>query len=205
MQAGSTLGNTISNSRNITGNGRLNLETLYNHSDFLKKVNKKYSQTPKTKTKQNEKKNFQKELTLKADTTQTLLHNQRSKNLRVTALRTDGSRYPLRYKVVDNNKIEILSKDTALIKITVTPKKRKEDQGWYKTLQLGTRFLMMVRNISVNYTNRFNMNVPGFLPNVGNVFGQGKLGGLLSPGLDFAFGATDEGYINKAAQRSHYN
>lgn len=201
LQDGSTLGNTISNSRNITGNGRLNLETLYNHSDFLKKVNKKYSQTPKTKTKQNEKKNFQKELTLKADTTQTLLHNQRSKNLRVTALRTDGSRYPLRYKVVDNNKIEILSKDTARIKITVTPKKRKEDQGWYKTLQLGTRFLMMVRNISVNYTNRFNMNVPGFLPNVGNVFGQGKLGGLLSPGLDFAFGATDEGYINKAAQR----
>lgn len=201
LQDGSTLGNTISNSRNITGNGRLNLETLYNHSAFLKKVNRKYSQTPKSKTKQEEKKNFQKELTLKADTTQTLQHNQRSKNLRVTALRTDGSRYPLRFKVLDNNKIEILSKDTARLKITVTPKKRKEDQGWYKALQMGTRFLMMVRNVSINYTNRFNLNVPGFLPNVGDVFGQGKNSGMLSPGLDFAFGATDEGYVRKAAER----
>lgn len=202
LQDGSTLGNTISNSRNITANGRLNLETLYNHSNFLKKVNRKYSQTPKDKKKQDDlKKNFQKELTLKVDTTQTLQHNQRSKNLRVTALRADGSRYPLRFKVLDNNKIEILSKDTARVKVTVSPKKRKEDQGWYKALQMGTRFMMMVRNVSVNYTNRFNLNVPGFLPNVGNVFGQGKNSGMLSPGLDFAFGATDEGYIRKAAER----
>lgn len=202
LQDGSTLGNTISNSRNITGNGRLNFETLYNHSKFLKQVNKKYSQTPKNKAKQDEqKKNFKKELTLKADTTQTLQHNQRSKHLRVTALRTDGSRYPLRFKVLDNNKIEILSKDTARIKVTVTPKKRKEDQGWYKALQMGTRFLMMVRNVSINYTNRFNLNVPGFLPNVGDVFGQGKNTGMLSPGLDFAFGTTNEGYVRKAAER----
>lgn len=78
LQDGSTLGNTINNSRNITGNGRINFETLYNHSAFLKKVNRKYAQTPKEK-KKDEKKNFQKELQLKADTTQTLTHNQHSK------------------------------------------------------------------------------------------------------------------------------
>lgn len=78
-------------------------------------------------------------MTLKADTTQVLQHNQKSKNLRVTALLPDGSRYPIRYKVVDNNKILILSKDTARLKVTVTPKKRAEDQKWYKALQLGTR------------------------------------------------------------------
>lgn len=200
LQDGSTLGNTINNSRNITGNGRINFETLYNHSAFLKKVNRKYAQTPKEK-KKDEKKNFQKELQLKADTTQTLTHNQHSKNLRVTALRPDGSRYPIRYKVVDNNKILILSQDTAKIKLTISPKKRKEDQGWYKALQMGTRFLMMVRNVSVNYTNRYNLSVPGFMPNVGDVFGQGKNVGGLAPGLDFAFGMTGEGYIHKAAER----
>ena len=202
LENGSTLGNTINNSRNITGNGRLNLETLYNHVPFLKKVNRKYAQTPKDKKKEDTtKKNFQKELTLKADTTQVLQHNQRSKNLRVTALRPDGTRYPLRYKVVDNNKILILSQDTAKLKVTVTPKKRKEDQGWYKALQMGSRFLMMVRNLSINYTNRFSMNVPGFLPQIGDVFGQSKGGSMLAPGLNFAFGATDESYVRKAAER----
>lgn len=202
LEDGSTLGNTIANSRNITGNGRINFETLYNHVPFLKKVNRKYAQTPKDKKKEdNTKKNFQKELKLLSDTTQVLQHNQRSKKLRVTALRPDGTRYPIRYKVVDNNKILILSQDTARIKITVTPKKRTEYQGWYKALQMGTRFLMMVRNVSVNYTNRFNMNIPGFMPQIGDVFGQGKNAGMFAPGLNFAFGATDEGYVRKAAER----
>ena len=202
LEDGSTLGNTIANSRNITGNGRINFETLYNHVPFLKKVNRKYAQTPKDKKKgDNTKKKFQKELKLLSDTTQVLQHNQRSKKLRVTALRPDGTRYPIRYKVVDNNKILILSQDTARIKITVTPKKRTEYQGWYKALQMGTRFLMMVRNVSVNYTNRFNMNIPGFMPQIGDVFGQGKNAGMFAPGLNFAFGATDEGYVRKAAER----
>ncbi|WP_337577365.1 cell surface protein SprA [Prevotellamassilia timonensis] len=202
LEDGSTLGNTIANSRNITGNGRINFETLYNHVPFLKKVNRKYAQTPKDKKKgDNTKKNFQKELKLLSDTTQVLQHNQRSKKLRVTALRPDGTRYPIRYKVVDNNKILILSQDTARIKITVTPKKRTEDNGWYKALQMGTRFLMMVRNVSVNYANRFNMNIPGFMPQIGDVFGQGKNAGMFAPGLNFAFGATDEGYVRKAAER----
>lgn len=195
-------GNTISNSRSITGNGRLNLETLYNHSKFLKEVNRKYSQTPRAKSKEDEaKKRFEKEVVLKADTTQTLVHNQRTRNVRVTALRTDGKRYPLRFKIVDANKIEILSRDTARIKVAVVPRKRKEDQGWFKFAQAGTRFLMMLRSVSVNYTNKYNLNLPGFLPDVGDVFGQRKGGGAMAPGLDFAFGFTGEDYIRRATDR----
>ena len=200
LEDGTSMGNTINNSRNITGNARLNLETLYNHSAFLKKVNRKYSATPQTKKNEKDNKNFTKEIVLKSDTTQTLQHNQRTKKVRVTAQRPDGSRYPLRYRILDNNKILILSQDTARIKITVTPRKRKEDQGWYKALQMGTRFLMMVRNVSVNYTNKYNLNLPGFLPEVGDIFGQRSSSGL-TPGLDFAFGFTGESYIRKAADR----
>jgi len=202
LEDGTSYGNTVSNSRSITGNGRINFETLYNHVPFLKKVNRKYAATPKEKGKKEDekKKNFQKEITLKSDTTQVLQHNQKSKKLRVTALRPDGSRYPLRYRVVDNNKILILSQDTARLKVTVTPRKRTEDAGWYKALQMGSRFLMMVRNVSVSYSNKFNLSLPGFMPEIGDVFGQAKNGGL-TPGLDFAFGLTGEGYVQKAADR----
>ena len=202
LEDGTSMGNTISNSRNITGNSRINLETLYNHVPFLKKVNRKYSQTPRGDKGKEKPRNVQKEIVLKADTTQTLIHNLKTKKLRVTALRPDGSRYPLRYKVTDANKLLILSQDTARLKITVTPGKRPEDQGWYKALQLGTRFLMMVRNVSVNYSNKFNTTLPGFLPQVGDVFGQrsGAAGGM-APGLDFAFGLTGSDYIRRAADR----
>ncbi len=199
LESGTTLGNTISNSRSVTGNGRLNMETLYNHSKFLKEVNKKFSSSSQKK-KEQPKKNFMKELRLSADTLTALQHNQKSKKVRVTALRADGSRYPLRYKVDDANKITILSQDTARLKITVAPRKRKEEMGWYKALQIGTRVLMMVRSVSVNYSNKFNMSVPGFLPQAGDVFGQ-RSGGGLAPGLDFAFGFTGEKFIDKAADK----
>ena len=121
----------------------------------------------------------------------------------MTAIRADGSRYPLRYKVTDANKILILSQDTAKVKVTVRPNKRAEDQTWYKALQMGTRFLMMVRSVSVNYSNKFNMTLPGFLPQVGDVLGQRKAtgGNGMAPGLDFAFGLTGNDYIRRAADR----
>ena len=201
---GTSMGHTIANSRNVTANGKLNLETLYNHVPFLKTVNKKFASAPKDPKKgeaDKEKKNFEKEIVLKADTTQELQHNQRSKQLRVVALRPDGSRYPLRYKVVDNNKILILSRDTARIKVLVSPKKRLEDQQWYKGLQLGSRILMAVRNVSLTYSRKNNLSLPGFLPEVGDAFGQTGGAAGMAPGLDFAFGLAGESYIQRAADR----
>lgn len=39
------------------------------------------------------------------------------------------------------------------------------------------------------------------MPNIGDVFGQGKGPAGLAPGLDFAFGMTGEDYVRKAADR----
>ena len=43
LEDGSTLGNSIRNQRTINVNGKLNMETLYNHSTFLKEANKRFS------------------------------------------------------------------------------------------------------------------------------------------------------------------
>ncbi|MBR1593749.1 MAG: cell surface protein SprA [Alloprevotella sp.] len=204
LESGTSMGHTIANSRDMGGNLRLNMETLYNHVNFLKETNKKFASSSRSSTKKktddDNKKNFEKEIELKADTTVTVQHNQRSKKLQVTAIRADGTRMKIRYKSLDNNRIEILTQDTARLKLTIRPKRRTEDQPWYKMAQYGARFLMMVRNVSVNYSNKYSMNVPGFLPRIGDVFGQNS-GGSLSPGLDFAFGTAGESYIERAAER----
>ncbi len=223
---GSTLGNTISNNRQITINSTLNMETLYNHSPFLKKVNERFKKAipkpdPKKKDTNNNKKKpaasgsaagkngkeeaklpknknaFEKELKLLPDSTFTVSHNKKSKRLMVSAKTKDGRTYPIKYKVVDQNKISIKGVDSTTIKLTVVAKPPLDNEGWYKTAQSAARLLMMVRSIGINYRNQYAMSVPGFLPEIGDAFGQ-RTGGVMAPGLAFAFGMTGDSFIDKA-------
>ena len=140
---------------------------------------------------------YQREITLRADTTITVAHNKNSKRIRVTARTKDGKSYKVNYKIVNENKIIIKSKDSVDIKLSVMTKPPLENQWWYKPAQSAARLLMMVRSINVSYRDQYQMTLPGFMPNVGDVFGQRSSGGL-SPGLDFAFGTIGDGYLDKA-------
>ena len=231
LNDGTSLGNTISNNRQLNINGNFNMETLYNHFPFLKKVNERFrkpipKQTKQSKdSKQSSKSNqssqssksttpnkntpdaalpknknaFQKELTLRPDTTFTVAHNKKSKRLIVTARTRDGRLYPIKYKVVDPNKILVKNLDTATIKLTVTAKPPVENQWWYKPAQSAARLLMMVRSIGISYRNQYSMTLPGFTPNIGDMLGQ-RTGSVMAPGLGFAFGMVGDSYIDKALE-----
>ena len=197
---GQSLGNNIANRRDITANGRFNMENLYNKVPYLKRVNRKFSQSNTRNTKP-EKKFYEKEIVLRADTTFIVPHNQGSKKLRVVAIRKDGSRYAIKYKVLDINRIEVLSRGADSLKITVAARKRMEEQTWYKVAEVGARGLMSLRNFNVSYRNNAQLSLPGFMPNVGDIFGQSHMGSLFVPGLDFAFATAGEDYVQRAADR----
>lgn len=226
LSNGSTLGNTITTTRNVKVNSRFQLEELYNLVPFLKAANKHYASTNTRRQSYNKitgkdknsanskdgktgasndtkKKVFEKEIELNMDSALVIKHNLRSKKLKVTGLRQDGKRYVVRYKVINNNSISIINKDTVKLKLSVQQAKPAEDQSWYKVARFAARTAMMLRNVSIGYTNSYNMALPGFLPNVGDFFGQ-RAGGdsPLRPGLDFAFGLTDDSYIDKAIKRN---
>ena len=278
LDDGTSLGNTIQNSRNLNINGALNLEALYNHVPFLKAVNDRFKKQPakaKTLPKKPEpkkplaknaddakkddakeekalpknKNTYQREIKLLPDTTIAVQHGKKSRRLNVTAKTKDGKPVNVKWKATDDNKIMVwLSKsewkrlaasgakssdakgkksakkgektenadslvavaDTmseknaavALlknldVKISVVPKEPLEKLWWYNPAQQAARFLMMVRSVNVSYRNQYSMQLPGFIPNVGDAFGQ-HTGSVLSPGLDFAFGLTGDDYIQKA-------
>lgn len=148
------------------------------------------------------KRSFEKEIVLNPDTTLLVSHGKNSKRLMVTAKTKEGKTFKLKYKTVDNNRIRITSKvdTTTTLKLTVTPKAPLDENVWYKTAQCVARGLMLVRNVSFSYRNQYSMYLPGFMPNVGDVFGQ-RSGGTMAPGLDFAFGFVDDSYIEKSAER----
>lgn len=148
------------------------------------------------------KRSFEKEIVLQPDTTLVISHGKRSKRLIVNAKTKDGKAFRLKYKKLDNNRIRIVNKvDTpTTVKLTVTPKAPLEDNKWYKAAQCVARGLMLVRNVSFSYRNQYSMYLPGFMPEVGDMFGQ-RSGDVMAPGLDFAFGFVDDNYIDKAAGR----
>ena len=213
---GTSLGNTIANNRQFTVNSAWNMETLYNHVPFLKKVNERFKKKSTTTTRKPASKRkgettdekqlpknqlaFMKEVRLRADTTVTLKHDKKSKRLRVTARTADGRSYRLRYKVKDQNSIEILNLDTATVMVTVNTRKPADKQWWYEPAQHAARLLMMVRNVNISYRNVRAMSLPGFMPTIGDAFGQ-RTGSVLAPGLDFAFGFAGDSYIDKSLQQ----
>ncbi len=226
QENGQFLGNVIANNRTLNINGSLNLEKLYNHFPFLKKANDRFNKRPsvtpkkelgqkvKGKGKNTDKKtedekklpknkrSFEKEITILPDTTITVSHGKNSKRLIVTAKTADGKVFNLKYRRVDNNKIKITSKvDTATkVKLTVTAKEPLENMSWYKTMQVVARGLMMVRSANLSYRNQYGLSLPGFMPEVGDVFGQ-RSNGIMAPGLGFAFGMVDDSYVEKSAER----
>ena len=236
LEDGTSLGNIINSRRNLNVNAAFNLEALYNHIPFLKKVNERFKKAiPKTpvgqksakgkndkdknnakgknddgkkntapgekkESSQANKNRYQREITLKPDTTITVAHNKKSKRLIVTARTKEGKPYNIKYKVIDDNRILIKSKDTVAIKLSVVAKPSLEQQWWYKPAQSAARLLMMIRSMNVSYRNQYSMMLPGFMPNIGDAFGQRSSGGL-SPGLDFAFGTIGDDYLNKAYDR----
>ena len=226
LDDGTSLGNTITSNRNLNINGSFNLELLYNHFPFLKKANERFKKSSPSKTGRSVKpakpttpakpgvsdqpsseerqlpKNkgaYQREITLRQDTTITVAHNKNSRRLEVSARTKDGKPYPIKYKILDPNKILIKTLDTVEVKLSITPKPSSEDEWWYRPAQSVARLLMMVRSVNLSYRTQYSMLLPGFMPNVGDMFGQ-RTGSVMSPGLSFAFGTIGDGYIDKASR-----
>ena len=202
--SGVNFGNTIANKRTITLNGSFNLEKLYNLSPYLAETNKRFTSGAAAKNKKEKAKKaakikpFRTEITLHPDTMLTIAHGLKSKKLIINARTKKGSAYKLKYKIKDENTLIIKNKDTLPLKLTITPKLKSEDTEFMKRMQYPTRFLMMLRSMSVNYSNNYSMSLPGFMPNTGDLLGQNKLNGTYAPGLDFAFGLTDDNYLQRA-------
>ena len=171
---------------------------------YLEETNKRFASGAAAKNKKIKEqkaakiKPFKTEITLRTDTVQSIAHGLKSKKLVINARTKKGRPYKLKYKVIDENTILVKNKDTLPLKLTITPKVKSENTEFMKRMQYPTRFLMMLRSMSLSYTNNYSMSLPGFMPNVGDALGQNKTGSSYAPGLDFAFGLTDDSYLQRA-------
>lgn len=183
-----------------------------NNSRNARDKNKKNPKKDKDKNAKNEPKpkQFEKAITLATDSATVVKHNLKSKKVKFTATETTKAGetpVQLRTRRIDDNTLEILDRSDSLtgprsVKVTITEVRKSTKPSTLRNIADYTaRFLMMPRSFSFKWRQSHSLNLPLFRPDVGDVFGQSRNYGPMSPGLDFAFGFIDETYINKALDR----
>ena len=194
---------SLSRSGTFDSRGRID------EGNFAEQLNKELGRdTKKKKDGEQEKKkalpknakSFEQEVTLPADTAIIVAHSKKTKRIVVSLKDIDGHAVKLKWKKMDDNRLKLYNKTDSVLrlKLTVTPKEPLDNKGWYKTAQCVAHALMMVRTVSISYRNQYSMSLPGFMPTIGDAFGQTRQNGIMAPGLDFAFGVIDDDYIGKA-------
>lgn len=195
-------GNTVANQSAFNVDGRFNFEQLYNKFSYLKKINQRFSKNSRNNSNKKIKpKRFTRTLQLKEDTSIVITHNLKTKKVKIIASDTKNNPYSVKSKILDNNKVEILTRGKENIKFTITEIIDEEKNVWTEMAAYTTRFAMLVRNVNVKYRNTMGLSLPQFMPNTGDIFGQNTHYDVMAPGLDFAFGFTDDSFIHKAKEQ----
>ncbi|NCC99564.1 MAG: cell surface protein SprA [Bacteroidia bacterium] len=191
---------TIANTATSTGvwavDGKINFETLYNKSNYLKEVNKKFgSSRASSKNKSKDKtKKFEQTIKFSKGDTVLIKHKLNSKNVDVIAS-LNGKKYPIKYKVVDLNTISFIAKNNAEINLSVAMP--DGDKPVNMALDITSRILMLVRNVSFNYSQTDGTILPGFKPSV-TCLGLNSYDGKIAPGWDFVFGVQNSDMLDRA-------
>lgn len=201
---GMKVGNTVANQGAIGVDGRINLESLYNKNAYLKRVNTRFGpRRPDARgNNRRQQRRFERTVTLNPDTSTVVNHNLRAERVTVRAADVESNvPVTVRTRTLDSNTIEILDRGERPLRITVREVEVERSGFWSEVADHAARLAMSLRGVSLRWRNTKNLSLPLFLPDVGNIFGQSRSYGPMSPGIDFAFGFTGEGFVDRALRR----
>lgn len=220
------LGNRVQNSRNMQLTGNMTLTSLYNKVPYFREINQKFKRTGRSRGSLNrrsgggrdqttaapqktQEQSYTNNIKLTANEPQKITHNLKTKKIKVALTGTEGEIIPAKIDIVDANVITVTPlKDSPQAMLTVSGK--PGDQTFFKdVLDVTTRVLIGVQNISVTYSKNGGTVLPGYLPEP-VLFGAGKYtpdqdfggrnpGSSFAPGMPFLMGWQDYGFAEKAA------
>ena len=199
-------GNQIASQSTRTLDGRFNLEQFYSKIPYLKKVDERFSSKKsgrKQTTKKEKPKKFNRTFKLSPDSAIVINHKLGTKNIKVSATKTDDTPFKVEYKVKDKDNVEILTLGSEDLKFTITEVQKQERHNFFtEAAEYTSRVLMSVRSVNLRWKMTTSLAVPQFLPEIGDIFGQSTHYDVMAPGLDFAFGFAGLSYIEKALNRN---
>lgn len=205
-----SMGNTITNLAQWQGDGAMNFETLYNKSQYVKNLEQKLKQRSTSRGGGRQQKftprTVVRTIVLNDTASVKINHKLNSDKLdikfeTVPKKGRKAKELKLKYKIIDKNNIEIaknkLMRDS--VKVTLATVNPNEQSPKELAEMYAVRFFMLLRKVQVSYKGSSSISLPGF-DEGGKFFGQSVSNGVLQPGLEFAFGAPGETYMNKALE-----
>lgn len=196
-----TLGNEVANMSNWQVDGQVNFEKLYNKSKYLKDINTRYSGKGGGQNKRFRPKNETQTLSIAKGETVEMRHKLNSKLLKIEITDSLGKPVKVPYTIVDANTVRFTGKaDWQNLKVAMQTTDPNLVSPAKKAGEMSVRFLMLIRRLSVSYRETNTLVLPSFSAKAG-FMGQSVDGGVLSPGLDFAFGIPKRDYLERAAER----
>lgn len=221
------LGNRIQNSQNLQFTGNMTLTNFYNKIPYLREVNQKYRRTGRSMGSLNrrnsgganqgreatpqkkQEQTYTSNVKLAANTPQKVTHNLNTKKVRGVITGVDGKVVQAKINIVDANSIEIVpNADVSQAMLSVSGKPGQQTV-FKEVMDLTTRILIGVQNLSGTYMTSGGTVLPGYLPEpvlfgAGNytpdpAFGFGSYPTSFAPGMPFLFGGQDREFAKKAA------
>jgi cell surface protein SprA len=213
------IGNSINNSSAIQLNGQADFIRLYNRVPYLKRINQKYGEFSRGRRDAQQKRGQNLPLNTTTPTKfrngntaliknvpQSIFHKLGTANVTVNATDEKGKVIKGKTKVINENRVMFTPEiNCAKAIVEVTGTKDQSAKDGLKLDEYLARFLMMLYNVNISYTENGGTALYGYLPGT-NFFGSSdyeSAGGntLLAPGLPFIFGRQDPDFGQKAAQK----
>ncbi len=213
-----TVGNNISNSRAIQLNGQADFIRLYNRIPYLKRVNQKYGEFSRGRREAqtrgqngpistNAPTKFRDgNAVMKKNTPQSIFHKLGTANVTVRVTDEKGKVVNGQTKIINENRVMFTpAVDCAKAVVEVTGTKGNDVKVNLHLDEYLARFLMMLYNVNVSYTENSGTSLYGYLPGT-NFLGSSNYESadgntLLAPGIPFILGHQDSGFGQKAAER----
>ena len=213
------IGNSINNSSAIQLNGQADFIRLYNRVPYLKRINQKYGEFSRGRRDAQIKKGQMAPLTtnapaakfrdgnaaLKKNVPQSIFHKLGSANVTVRVTDEKGKVINGKIKVINENRIMFTPESDCKKAIVEVTGGKENSKVSVKLDEYLARFLMMLYNVNISYTENSGTSLYGYLPGA-NYFGssdyQNSDGNtLLAPGLPFIFGYQNASFGQEAAKK----
>jgi len=199
-------GNVIKNGNSENYNLSLSFSRLYNKSKYLKEVSRLGAkrgrkQKPKMETVKYDKNGIK----LTKDKPYIINHRLGTDDVKVNFVSEKGTLIKGKTEVVSTNKVRFTpSEDSDGARLVVTGKKEQKQTAFRKVIDHSVYGMMMVKNISLDYTTNAGTILPGYLPGT-TILGQRDVFNErdeLAPGWHFITGGQDENFGTYALSRS---
>jgi len=213
------VGNSINNSRAVQLNGQADFIRLYNRVPYLKRVNQKYGEFSRGRRDAQTTRGQGAAVNSAAPTKfrdgnavmvknvpQSIFHKLGTANVTVSVTDEKGKTINGKTKVVNENRVMFTPEtDCAKAIVEVTGRKDQETKVALHLDEYLARFLMMLYNVNISYTENAGTGLYGYLPGT-NFFGSSNYensngNAQLAPGLPFILGHQDTDFGRQAAEK----